>query len=257
MEQKSGWKSVGTPYRDGKKYRVEAVCGCGKHGAPICRKDNEPVGACIDCRERRKIKHGHAIHGQTSPTYKIWQSMLGRCENKDDHAYKNYGARGIRVCERWQSFENFLADMGERPPHLSIERTKNNLGYWKSNCIWATRKRQNRNTRRTRYLTHAGETMSASDWADRVGIDVHTILNRIDRAGMSIKAALTTPVGDWVETRRCNNSYATITYKNETLTLPQWAERTSISRATLRQRYFGLGWTPEATLTTPVRKQKK
>lgn len=197
------------------------------------------------------------MHGNTTSTYHVWQNMLERCENDSSPAYKNYGGRGIRVCKRWHVFELFLADMGERPKGLTLERKRNGLGYWKSNCVWATRRRQNRNTRRTRLLTYKGETMSVADWAERLGIKSHTIRQRLDREGMTVEAALTTPADDWVNTRRRNNDYETITYKGETLTLMQWQQRTGIGRATLRQRFVNYRWSPHATLTTPVGKRTR
>jgi hypothetical protein len=82
--------------------------------------------------------------------------MRYRCQNPKDRAYKWYGARGIKVCERWEKFENFLADMGKRPPGLSLERVDNNKGYEPSNCIWATWTQQMRNRRSWSWKTQIG-----------------------------------------------------------------------------------------------------
>ncbi len=80
------------------------------------------------------------------PTYKTWQSIRQRCENPNDKDYRNYGARGITVCNRWQDFANFLSDMGEKPSNFhSIERISSNIGYRPSNCRWATSREQNLN----------------------------------------------------------------------------------------------------------------
>jgi hypothetical protein len=93
--------------------------------------------------------HGHSRRGMWSPTYFSWQKMLQRCNNPNSDRYKYYGARGIIVCERWlHSFENFLADMGERPPKRSIDRINNNGNYEPGNCRWATQSEQVRNSRR-------------------------------------------------------------------------------------------------------------
>ncbi len=92
-------------------------------------------------------------------TYKSWQAMRQRCENPRYHYFETYGGRGIKVCERWQSFENFLADMGEKPSRShSIERTNNNGNYEPDNCCWATKKEQSRNTRTNRIVTAFGRT---------------------------------------------------------------------------------------------------
>lgn len=79
--------------------------------------------------------------------YSAWRSMRQRCQNAAHPDFRNYGARGITVCERWQSFENFMADMGFPPPNLTLERRDNDDGYSPNNCCWATRKEQRLNQR--------------------------------------------------------------------------------------------------------------
>jgi hypothetical protein len=85
--------------------------------------------------------------GVDAKTYRAWCHMKSRCYNIADISYKDYGARGITVCEDWQQFENFLVDMGEAPQGTSLDRKDNNLGYCKENCRWATPIEQSNNRR--------------------------------------------------------------------------------------------------------------
>ena len=92
-------------------------------------------------------RHGHTKNGKTSLEYQSWSHMKQRCQNPGNVGYYNYGGRGIRVCKRWQSFENFLADMGVRPDGLTLERIDNDGNYEPDNCKWATRHIQRINSR--------------------------------------------------------------------------------------------------------------
>lgn len=94
------------------------------------------------------LKHGHASNGRETPEYKAWKNMRRRCENPNHPRYKDWGGRGIKVCERWHDFRNFYADMGPKPgPEFSLDRKNNNGNYEPENCRWATRSQQQRNAR--------------------------------------------------------------------------------------------------------------
>jgi hypothetical protein len=115
--------------------------------------------------------------------------MIARCTDENNPSFKNYGGRGIAVCERWLDFRNFIADMGEAPAGMTIERQHNNQGYSKENCRWATRAEQSRNTRRNRTFEIDGVFHCLTDWANEFGINRATVEGRLDR-GIPIKEAL-------------------------------------------------------------------
>lgn len=119
--------------------------------------------------------------------------MRQRCLNQNHHAYANYGGRGVAICERWTSFENFLADMGERMSvDMTLDRIDVNGNYEPSNCRWLPRREQTRNQRTTMKLTHNGHTDTLRGWARRLGIDKSSLKTRLDR-GWPLDKALSTP----------------------------------------------------------------
>lgn len=131
----------------------------------------------------------HRMYGTF--TYKTWDNMKQRCFNKGNKGYSNYGGRGIGVCKRWMSFENFLEDMGKKPKGMSIERRNNNRGYSLENCYWATQSEQSRNRRNTRKITFQGKTLCLADWADKIGINRASLWYRLYRYNWTIDRALT------------------------------------------------------------------
>lgn len=106
-------------------------------------------------------------------TYKIWSGMRSRCNSKynDKKQYKDYAGRGIKVCDRWlHSFENFLADMGERPEGKTLDRIDNNGNYEPNNCRWATNIEQKNNTSKNVYVAHDDCIKSIAEWARELGM---------------------------------------------------------------------------------------
>lgn len=114
-----------------------------------------------------------------TPEYRAWADMHDRCRNLKNPFYADYGGRGIYVCRRWQRFENFIADMGRRPPGLTLERRHVNRGYTPTNCRRATRKQQMRNRRCIRKYKFRGESKTLPDWADFLQIPAFVLRSRI------------------------------------------------------------------------------
>lgn len=141
------------------------------------------------------FKDTHTTHARSrSKEYRSWRGMMGRCYNKKIRSYHLYGGRGVIVDERWHTFENFFADMGEAPsPTHSVDRFPDNSGnYQPGNCRWATAKQQALNRRNNRLLTFHGETLPATAWAERLGIPESRVHGRI-RHGWSAERIFTEP----------------------------------------------------------------
>ena len=132
----------------------------------------------------------HGLSGL--PVYYSWQAMQQRCNNPRNDNYIHYGARGITVCERWNSIHAFLEDMGHPPSGMSIGRIENDGNYEPGNCRWETQEQQNENTRRNRYVSWQGRTQIIKAWAQELDIEPRKISERLAR-GWSVERALTTP----------------------------------------------------------------
>jgi hypothetical protein len=171
------------------------ICECGTQlhvtGSALRTGNTQSCG----CLHRDGLVARNAIAAENkvydTATYQSWESMKERCYSRSHKSYKDYGGRGITVCDRWvESFHNFLEDMGERPEGMTLDRERNNEGYCKENCRWATQKQQGNNQRSNVVLVFRGESHTTSEWADIVGIERHTIGYRI-RRGWSVEDALT------------------------------------------------------------------
>ncbi len=117
-----------------------------------------------------------------TPEYQAWINMVRRCLRPQSRYFGLYGGRGISVCSEWMRFERFSEDMGPRPsPEHSLDRINNDGNYEPGNCRWATRTQQGRNKRTNLLLTHEGETLTVTAWAERTGINRSTLAWRAKR----------------------------------------------------------------------------
>lgn len=146
--------------------------------------------------KKENIKHGNTRHGMIGTReYRTWKSMRGRCNNPFDQSYANYGGRGIKVCKRWDKFENFYSDMGPKPEGMTLDRTRNNGDYKPSNCRWATWKEQARNKRNNLFIKFKGSILVAAEIDRIMGFCRGTIWARVIRHGWSHEEAINTPIG--------------------------------------------------------------
>lgn len=199
----------------GKASRLFYSCQCDC-GTVVCvRSSNLTTGntkscGCINIERITELgRQSRPIHGYSrsrdglpSRTYNSWCAMKKRCNNPNSSNYHLYGARGVTYDPRWEKFENFLEDMGERPKGMTLGRIDNEKGYFKENCAWETIEQQNNNKQNSRLITFEEQTMSIAQWAKKLGIHRNNILRRLD-AGWSIEKTLTTPIRK--KKRSCNS----------------------------------------------------
>ncbi len=207
------------------KYNVEPSCGC----------------TWKEKLSKMRKTHGFSANGVVRPEYYVWSTMKARCGRESSGSFEHYGAKGICVCERWiDSFENFIADMGERPSAKhSIERKDPHGMYCPENCIWATIEEQSRNRTDSRKITFNGVTRNIVDWADEYGINRRTLYDRIT-AGWSIEDALSGG----------RHNEKPLTINGETKSITAWCKLHGISIQTFSYR-IQKGWTVIDALTTP------
>lgn len=173
--------SVKAAREDHLRSRKTQSCGCGKM---------ESLERCWKAR----VVHGDCSRKGKAREFQVWVNMRRRCTDPLDAGFERYGGRGIRICTRWSSYANFIADMGRMPtPKHTIERKNNDGNYEPSNCVWATRLDQANNRRSNHVLTHGGETLTIAQWSRRVGIPQLTLAARI-RRGWSTAKSLTQPL---------------------------------------------------------------
>lgn len=187
----------------GRKFN-RCICDCGmEQEVSSQRLMAGGTGQCKACTLRNaaagRTRHGAARGRTVTPEYGCWLGMKSRCNNENDRAYPSYGGRGIAICARWESFENFLEDMGPRPQAgMSIERCDNSKGYDPDNCKWASPKQQCRNRRTSLIVTDGSDRITLAEAVERRGHAPGSSFYkkahvRITKRGWDAERALSTP----------------------------------------------------------------
>jgi hypothetical protein len=172
------------------------LCRCTCGGCVITTGDALRTGkvkscGCLRASGDHTRQHGHGSYAKgVSKTYKSWQEMRARCTNPKHVSYPNYGGRGIGCDPAWDSFDQFLADMGERPKGLSLDRKDGELGYSASNCQWSTRAVQNNNRRNVKLIEHLGRSQSLAEWCRELNIPYSRTYVRMNTQGRSFESAI-------------------------------------------------------------------
>lgn len=174
----------------------ECACDCGVVRSYFASNLTQGMTRSCGCLRREASSARRTTHGGSrTPEYLVWENMWRRCTEPSNKQFKNYGARGIGVCARWESFAAFAVDMGERPSSAhSIERKDNDNVYSPENCVWATARTQGRNRRNNRVITVGLRTQTLTDWSTETGIPVTTIWNRLAR-GLPPEVAVSRSIG--------------------------------------------------------------
>lgn len=184
--------------RRGAKGQIYWLCVCD------CGNEHEAQGGLLrcghitscGCLRKEAVASGlNRKHGESkSPVYEVWSEMISRCHNPRHKNFRYYGGRGIYVCPEWRhSYESFAAAMGPRPAGMTVERIDNDGPYAPSNCKWATRVEQSRNTRRGRRITVDGESRKVREWAELKGWAKDLIYGRIANGWSERDAITVTP----------------------------------------------------------------
>jgi len=181
---------------------------------------------------RRRTKHGGAVNarqGKTSSTYNLWRGIKDRCFNPNAEHYHRYGGRGITMCEAWANdYAVFLADVGEQPKGMTLDRIDNNGNYEPTNVRWATRKEQANNRGTNTIVEHDGKAMTLSQWADYLGLPYVVINSRWKKGEQP---------PELFEPRRTKLRNSLVEFKGEKHTLTEWSKILSTPYQTVYWRW--------------------
>jgi hypothetical protein len=226
-------------------------CECGNYtvvNSSSLKTGNTKSCGCILNKRLENFGELQKKHGMSdTKIYKVWSSMKQRCLNENDKAYKNYGGRGITVCNEWHEFEPFYewAVNNGYKEGLTLERVDNDGDYCPKNCTWITKSKQSSNTRNCIELTYKGKTKIMKEWAEELNIPYSVLQHRIYR-GWDTEKALSTPIKP-SNRRHCK----LIEYKGEKKSIAEWARELGIKYGTLHSRLYA-GWSIEDAFNKPL-----
>lgn len=225
-------------------------CECGNKTIASGKNIREGITkscGCIRTEERKSRKIANPV--KDNPHYCRWRSMRARCENKNDPHYKNYGGRGITVCEEWKSFRNFLewVEASGYEDGLTIDRIDNDKGYCPENCRWVTRTEQQRNKRNNVLIEYKGEKKCLSEWARQLGV----CGGSLSKAALGLSAETIEERMDRYE-NGMKRKKLMITIGGETKPINEWEEISGTPRKIIVHR-LERGWTPERAVYQKVR----
>lgn len=203
------WTFLNEEDKVGKFRMMKVKCDCGVEKIISYSSLKYGLSKSCGCLSEELKKERSTIHGETvgrklTAEYKTWESMLKRCYNENDHTYKNYGAKGVKVCDEWRkNYAQFLNDVGRKPtPNHSIDRYPNNKGnYEKGNVRWATSIEQVRNRTVTRFVEHLGKNKALAEWAEIYKTSYKLFWKRLKKCGGDMEILIS---------KYYNNNYANI-----------------------------------------------
>lgn len=266
QKMQTAWSNFGQP-----NFAFRLLEGCSK--GQLLERERfwaKKLGSITHGFNSGKLgSNGNLIHGLVnSRTHKSWESMKQRCLNPRSPDYSRYGAKGVLICDQWHSFENFLADMGERPQGTSLDRYPDKNGnYEPRNCRWATPSEQQRNLRNNQYLTYKGQTKLLVDWATEIGIPVDLLRQRLNKG--VVEGALFAPSYSRFAGLVDDTGHMPKRYRHESdnvqrfaafgreLTLTEWARELNVERSLLAQRVLRRGIPLEKALVSMHLKKGK
>lgn len=211
---------------DPKHLKVVCLCSCGRECEKLLSHVLRGATKSCGCLKKSGI-NAYRTHGLTgTPEHRVWKGIRRRCNGQNRKDYERYGGKGITVCKRWSSFENFLSDMGKRPSNKhSIERRNNTKGYSPANCYWATDDEQRNNKRTSRIIKIGRRKQTLRQWCDEFDAPYARVHDRIDLLGWDPLRALQTP-----------STVSQFTHNGRTMSIRQWCIYLELEESTVYRK---------------------